>query len=555
MEADAGLSGALAALIDAADERASIVATPAVVASGRLVAAGIEVLPLRELVRRLHEGPAAAVVAVDGITPTLLRALREAPPALLIVTDVIDEESVAALSRIGGMALLGPHARLHVGDGARIVCADEDTELAALIRALGGEAPRLAIAPTPAWLPVWLANPALRGAQVIGMIPERSLTSAWATWSRGLAVEAAARHVLVPLGVDAPRIEAPRHRSLEVAMTAHTLERMTGPIFPAAPVLAAIARGLERAPGAPSTASVARWQQARRALPRIGAMPAMEQPHPGLALDDPGAAFLAQRALLRRARAEELLAGPRPPPPRVDDTRVERSLEVLRSAGEILSEHESKVVLRGFDIEVTRQAVASSASGAASFAETIGFPVVLKAVSPDLRRKQEVGAVILDLTTSAAVRRAYATIVSNVEERAPTAHLDGVLVAEQIEPGLEIHCGMVRMASGALVHYGRALAPGWASEFVLAAAPLDPAEALLLADAVLSRAPAPALRRRTDPDAQVLAELFLRLDRLREESEDRLLAVDLNPLRLIGGERGYVTLDARISQRAHLEGL
>ncbi|MEZ4453419.1 MAG: acetate--CoA ligase family protein [Nannocystaceae bacterium] len=555
MEADAGLIRALDALVADDGERGAIVATAEAIGDGQFAAAHVETVPARELGRRVHEAT-PVIVVVDAIPPTTLRALREAPPALLVLTGEADDDLVASLSRIPGLTLLGPRARLRIGDGVRILCAGDPEELDALTRALGGGAPRLAIAPTPPWLPRWLAEPALAGRPALGFVPAASLGRSWSTWIRGLTPAAARRHGLVPVGVDAPKIDAPRHPSIELAVHAQALELWSGPVFPSASVIAAIAGGLDRGRSTtPSASALARWQQARRALPRIGASPGMERPPADLDLDDVGAAFLAQRVRVRSEEAERILEGELPRRPATDRARIERSLEVLRSAGEVLSEHESKVVLRGFDVEVTRQAVASSASGAASFAETIGYPVVLKAVSPDLRRKQEVGAVVLDLTTAAAVRRAYATIVSNVEERAPTAHLDGVLVAEQIEPGIEIHCGLVRMASGALAHYGRALADGVLADFVVAAAPLSPADALLLSHAILSRGASPALRRRGDPDPRILAELFLRLDRLREESEDRLLSVDLNPLRLIGGERGYVTLDARILQRAHLEGL
>src|SRR5690606_26253876 len=131
----------------------------------------------------------------------------------------------------------------------------------------------------------------------------------------------------------------------------------------------------------------------------------------------------------------------------------------LRAAGERLSDQESKVVLRGFGVEVTRQAVSNSASGASGFAERIGFPVVLKALSPDLRRRAEVGGILLNLETAAAVRRGYATIVDNIERQAPTAHLDGVLVAEMIPEGLDLRCGGRRLPDGSVVLYGRVEAP------------------------------------------------------------------------------------------------
>jgi hypothetical protein len=67
--------------------------------------------------------------------------------------------------------------------------------------------------------------------------------------------------------------------------------------------------------------------------------------------------------------------------------------------------------------------------------------------------------------------------------------------------------------------------------------------------------PVPALRRGTDPDVRALAELFVRLFELWHRFGPRLRHVELNPVRLVGGERGYVILDARILQAAHLEGL
>ena len=60
--------------------------------------------------------------------------------------------------------------------------------------------------------------------------------------------------------------------------------------------------------------------------------------------------------------------------------------------------------------------VLSTAYTAASFADKIGYPVALKALSPDLRRKRELGAIELDVVNAAAVKRAYANIVANVEE-------------------------------------------------------------------------------------------------------------------------------------------
>lgn len=539
-------------------------------AAAHLVGVSPEVLGEAALARRAREQP-AAVIAAHEPGPTLLRALRERPPALLIVTG---PELPAGL---GPARVLGPEARVVLGGGQAVVTAPDPATLHALLAALAadGEAdpavkPRLALCPVPGWLPGWLTAPELAGCPAAGLVPASSLHAGWVAPAR----RRGPAQVLVPLGLEAPRVDTPRHPSLGPAAAAHALERLSGPVFPSPRALALLLRGLGResrrtgsggqvqtdrsvGPGA-----LALWNQARRALPLTGAGLGMEAPHPDLPLASPTDAFLAQRALLRHEQSQELVRAAELGPPTLDPAAVRRAEEVLRSAGLALSEHESKVVLKGFGIEITRQAVASSASGAAQYADQIGYPVVLKAVSPDLRRKQELGAVVLDLANGAAVRRAYSQIVAAVEQQAPTAHLDGILVCEQIPEGLEVHCGAVALAGGELALFGRALGLPLPGEYTLCLSPLTVEEALLFAQAILARVPVPALRRRGDPNVRELAGLFLRLDALARhfgaaglEGEGRLELVDLSPVRLVGPPRGYVTLDARIVQRPHLEGI
>lgn len=532
-----------------------------------------ELLRDAELARRVRDH-GAVVVVVHSLGPTLLRALRERPPALLVVTGPAEPGSLPTLP---DTLLLGPDARLQVGlAGDTVACATAPAELAALLAALAcdlshetanlSQAPalpagvRLAACPTPPWWPLWLADPRLAGTHALGFVAAASLHPGWARWAREAGD--AAEHAIVPLGLPPARLDLPGDPSLAAAVAAHALERFTGPLFPSPQLLALLRATPAPVPGdSHDPGLLARWAQARRALPTLGAASGMEAPLPGLGLAAPTAAFLAQAALLRRRQARALRSdGPELAPPPHDPAAIARAEEVLRGAGQVLSEHESKVVLRGFGVEITRQAVASSASGAAQYADTIGYPVVLKAVSPDLRRKQELGAVVLGLTTSAAVRRAYATIVHNVETHAPTAHLDGVLVAEQAPEGLELHCGAIRLHTGEMAIFGRALGLSPPAEACFALAPLAPADARLLAHAVLARVP--ALRRASDPGVAELAALLLRLDALVQHFDQglspgtagRLISVELSPLRLIGPPRGYLTLDARIVQRAHLEG-
>jgi hypothetical protein len=518
-------------------------------------------------------GDELAVVAARVCDPSLLRALRDRPAPLLILIGPATPESIELLRP--QTPVLGPDAALLIGPQAHadgltpIACAGHADELGRLLRALGPT--RLALAPTAPWLPRWLDDARLREHDVVGYVPAAALELGWLDWLDRRRGPARLRQILVPLGVPEVELDQPQSAALEPATVAHTLERLTGPTYPAPQVLAALyqgicthlaalgqaggpaARPLGRDPSHHDPAALALWSQARRALPRLGEVIGMQRPDPDLPLRIPTAAFLAQRGLLRLRQSERLLDDPLELPVIADADLIERADLLLEAAGEVLSDQESKVVLRGHGIEVTRQAFANSGSGAAGFADKIGYPVALKALSPELRRKREIGAVALDVQNAAAVKRAYAEIVANVEEQAPMIQLDGVVVAEMIGPGLDLRCGGLRMRSGDVALYAHPVVDA-PIEPILARSPLTPSDALLLAEAVLATVPIPARRRASDPDVHVLARLLLRIDSIFRHTGERLLAVDLAPVRLVAGEREYVTLDARIVQRPHLEG-
>ncbi|NVB41904.1 acetate--CoA ligase family protein [Pseudenhygromyxa sp. WMMC2535] len=588
MEAHVRLSEALEALLDPKRSLADTILVSAEVANDEARWSGLpgRVVGRAQLGRALRElGERARVVVTREVDPSLLRAILDQPPALLILTGAGSPELLADLERVGkdpgsrrAMALLGPNAALRRPEPAParasaseesrpppIAVAAELDELVRLHEALGAVA--LAIAPTPPWLHRWLVHPWLAAHDLVGYVPAEALSLAWIDWLRALE-ERETKQVLIPLGTPEAALE-PRSPGLEQAMVAHALERWTGPVYPAPRVLALLHRATanllgdhERGPDeTPQAADLAMWQQARRALPHFAETLAMARPDPALTLRIPTAAFLAQRPLAQLRRRVDVCPPGRDPSGDLDlearnPEMIARADVVLESATEVLSDQESKVVLRGHGIEVTRQAFATSASGAASFADKIGYPVALKALSPDLRRKREVGAIELDVANAAATKRAYAQIVANVEERAPMARLDGVVVAEMIDPGLDLRCGGLRTRSGDVAIFAQ-VQHELPTEPLLARSPLDARDALLMAEGVLSAAPLPARRRASDPDARVLARLLLHLDSLFRHTGERLLLVDLDPVRLLtpGDDREYVTLDARIVQRPHLEGL
>ncbi|MDE2586470.1 MAG: acetate--CoA ligase family protein, partial [Betaproteobacteria bacterium] len=119
---------------------------------------------------------------------------------------------------------------------------------------------------------------------------------------------------------------------------------------------------------------------------------------------------------------------------------------VLAERRKVLSEMESKSVLRAFKIPVAQTMVARTPTEALLLAEQIGFPIAMKVDSPDLARKSEVGGVRLNIATAAAVRNGYHDIIDTVSRNAPSARINGV----SIEPfvarpnGRELRVGVIR---------------------------------------------------------------------------------------------------------------
>lgn len=524
--------------------------------------------------RRAQDTAPVRIAVVHRVSSSLLRALRESRPLVLVQTGPADPSTESAIAELDHVWSLGPEARVKIGrppeafTDARAVlaCAHAGDELEGLCRALGPDRIVLAMSPTPSWLPQLLEHPRLHSVEVAGFVPRSSLGPNWVAWARSEG-----RRVVVPIGLSPPNLARDDDEALAAAAAAQALERESGPVFPAPrvvslllaelgssrPVASTRERQTHSAQSGPaaSTVDLGVWTQARRALPWLGATAGMETPLPGLSLEAPTAAFLAQRALLRVSATEAARASTSAAMAPVDDEAIERAREVLRNSGERLTDHESKVVLRGFGLQITRQAVANSASGAAGFADRIGYPVVLKALSPDLVRRTEVGGVVLDLTTAAAVRRAYAMIIDQIEQQAPAARLDGVLVAEMMPPGIDVRIGAKRLKSGHILVHARAEGAHPSFETVLTLAPLRTADAMDLSLAVLAQIPGldEAGPSRAD-HLSGLAALFLRVDEILERTGDRIQTLLLGPVRLLDTPPRIVTLDASIVQAPHLQG-
>src|SRR5438132_370002 len=97
-----------------------------------------------------------------------------------------------------------------------------------------------------------------------------------------------------------------------------------------------------------------------------------------------------------------------------DRSEVRRVLDTVKAEGRTsLTAPEGKLVCEAYGIAVPREGVAASAADAAAIATSMGFPVVLKIVSPEILHKTEAGGVLVGVKDAEDVKKGYDTIIAN----------------------------------------------------------------------------------------------------------------------------------------------
>ena len=108
----------------------------------------------------------------------------------------------------------------------------------------------------------------------------------------------------------------------------------------------------------------------------------------------------------------------------------------------LLTEIEAKQVLEDAGVPVSPARLAKTKDEAAKVAAELGFPIVLKIVSPQITHKSDVGGVALNLGSADEVSAAFDRIVASAKKAVPTAKIDGVAVQRMEKPGIEVIIGM-----------------------------------------------------------------------------------------------------------------
>lgn len=255
------------------------------------------------------------------------------------------------------------------------------------------------------------------------------------------------------------------------------------------------------------------------------------------------AALADYNEYIRTRKGAKQAAPPVPPGAREQAGKILLNL----APGTKLTEYEAKQVLRAYGIPTTREILATTPEEAVDAANSIGYPVVMKIISPGILHKTEAGGVILNVASEEEVKENFRKIINNARNYNEKAVIEGVLVQEMLPGGTEMIVGVSKDPV-----FGPTVMAGLGGIFVEAledvsvrVVPVSPLDAREMLDELKGKKVLEGLRGNPPADKEALIGLIQRVSRLAEDFP-QIAELDINPLLLYPEGRGACAADALI---------
>ena len=225
---------------------------------------------------------------------------------------------------------------------------------------------------------------------------------------------------------------------------------------------------------------------------------------------------------------------------------VSRLLGKAKAEGrDSLTAPEAKELCDLYGIPVPQEGLAKSADEAVKMAEGMGFPVVLKIVSPQILHKTEAGGVLVGVNSADEVRAGYQKIVDNAKAYDAKADIHGIQVQQMLKGGQEVIVGAVTDPSfGKLVAFGLGgILVEVLKDITFRLAPVTHEDALSMLDGIQAAEMLKGVRGSDPVDREALANILVNVSRLVDEVPE-IVELDLNPV--FARADGATAADVRI---------
>src|SRR6187431_2507423 len=216
----------------------------------------------------------------------------------------------------------------------------------------------------------------------------------------------------------------------------------------------------------------------------------------------------------------------------INRTEVRRVLDTVKAEGRTsLTAPEGKIVCEAYGITMPREGVATSAADAATMATAMGFPVVLKIVSPEILHKTEAGGVLVRVKSAEDVQKGFDTIIANAKKYNSSANILGVQVQQMLTGGQEVIVGAVTdPVFGKLVAFGLGgVLVEVLKDITFRLAPVTKDDALLMLDDIQAAEMLKGVRGSKPVNRDSLADLIRKVGDLVSDFPE-IVEMDLNPV-------------------------
>jgi acyl-CoA synthetase (NDP forming) len=214
-----------------------------------------------------------------------------------------------------------------------------------------------------------------------------------------------------------------------------------------------------------------------------------------------------------------------------DKNAVRKILDQAKAAArEALTAPEARGVCEAYGITIPKEGVAASAEEAVKLATDIGFPVVMKIVSPQILHKTEAGGVIVGVKSADQAKAAYATILANARKYDAKAEILGVQIQQMLTGGQEVIIGAVTdPAFGKLVAFGLGgILVEVLKDITFRLAPASNEDALSMLDGIQAAEILRGVRGAKPVDRAALSGMIERVSALVSDFPE-ISEMDLNP--------------------------
>jgi acetyl coenzyme A synthetase (ADP forming)-like protein len=229
-----------------------------------------------------------------------------------------------------------------------------------------------------------------------------------------------------------------------------------------------------------------------------------------------------------------------------DRASVRAVLDRVKAEGRTsLSPVECRTLCASYEIPQPKETVATSGHDAGRLAAEIGFPLVMKIVSPDILHKTDAGGVVVGVKTAAEAEQAYENIVGSARKYNPRAKINGVLLQQMLAGGHEVIIGALTDPS-----FGKVVAFGLGGVLVevlkdvtFRLAPATETDALSMLDGIAAAEILRGVRGGAAADRAALAKIIVAVSHLLTDFPE-INELDLNPV--FATPTGATAADVRI---------